>query len=139
MTTVLQASSDQVSERYLSLIRALPLRPIRSEADLDRAITMVDALSDRGDLAPDEADYLLVLADIIEKYEEIHHPIPELAPADLLRHLIELEGITPADVATATGVPEETIVEVLAGEREMGRVVLRTLSAYFHVSPSAFL
>ncbi len=35
------------SDRYLGLIQELPLRPIRSEAELDRAIAMLDSLSDR--------------------------------------------------------------------------------------------
>ena len=32
---------------YFALIRELPLRPIRTEVELDRAIAMVNALGDR--------------------------------------------------------------------------------------------
>jgi len=34
-------------DRYLELVRQVPLRPIRSEAELDRAIAMIDALLDQ--------------------------------------------------------------------------------------------
>jgi transcriptional regulator with XRE-family HTH domain len=86
VSTSLQAPSDQIGERYLTLIRELPLRPLRSEPELDRAIAMVDALSDRGGLAADETDYLLVLAGLIERYEDIHHSIPEPEATGMLRH-----------------------------------------------------
>jgi hypothetical protein len=56
-------------DRYLKLVRALPLRPIRSEADLDRAMAMIDALSDRSRLTADERDYWTVLTRLIEDYE----------------------------------------------------------------------
>ena len=61
---------------YLALVRELPLRPIRSEAELDRAIAMVNVLGDREALTPAEHDYLLVLSDLIEKYEDEQYPIP---------------------------------------------------------------
>ena len=67
---------------YLKLIRRFPLRPIRSDADLDRAIAMVDALAARiKDLTPDERDYLDVLADLVEKYETDAIPNPRLTPS----------------------------------------------------------
>ncbi len=63
-----------VSPAYLKLIRKFPLRPIRSEEVLDRAIAMVDALGSRiKDLTADERDYLDVLADLVEKYETEHY------------------------------------------------------------------
>ena len=43
---------------YLALIRRLPLRPIRSDAELEAATRLVDELTDRDDLSPAESDYL---------------------------------------------------------------------------------
>ena len=42
---------DGVGDRYLELIHRFPLRPIRSDAELDRAIEVIDSLVDRDDLA----------------------------------------------------------------------------------------
>jgi antitoxin component HigA of HigAB toxin-antitoxin module len=71
------AGSELASEAYLALVRACPLRPIRDEAGLDRAIEMADTLSDRDDgLADDERDYLMVLCHLIEAYEDVHHRMP---------------------------------------------------------------
>ena len=61
--------------RYLELVQYVPLRPIHNDEELDEAINMVNYLVDQRDRrswTPDERDYLDVLADLIEKYEDEH-------------------------------------------------------------------
>ena len=67
-------------EKYLDLVRHFPLRPIRSERDLDRAAKVIDSLVDRPSLSFDEKDYLNVLSDLVEAYEEEHYPIASVGP-----------------------------------------------------------
>jgi HTH-type transcriptional regulator/antitoxin HigA len=76
MATEIQAAgTDPAGDPYLELVRAFPLRPLRSAEDHDRAIATVDALSDRRPgLRPEEHDYLIVLALLIERYEEDLYP-----------------------------------------------------------------
>jgi HTH-type transcriptional regulator / antitoxin HigA len=125
-------------DTYLDLVRRLPLRPIRSEEDLDRAIAMVDALIDRDGLDPGAEDYLDVLSDLVERYESEEHPVAPVSDADMLRHLIEAKGGTQAEVARATGIAESTISEVLAGKRSLSRTHIGKLAHYFHVEPGVF-
>jgi HTH-type transcriptional regulator/antitoxin HigA len=74
MTTEIKPTG---SELYLDLVRAFPLRPLRSTADHDRAIEIVDGLADRrGTLRPEEHDYFLVLCLLIEHYESEIYPEP---------------------------------------------------------------
>ncbi|WP_435016246.1 helix-turn-helix domain-containing protein [Tundrisphaera sp. TA3] len=80
------------TDRYLDLQSEVPLRPLRSEGDLDRAIRMVDSLVDREDHDRDQSDYLAVLTRLIEGYEAEEHPIPAATDAELLRHLIDAKG-----------------------------------------------
>jgi HTH-type transcriptional regulator/antitoxin HigA len=124
---------------YLKLIRRFPLRPIRTDEDLDRAIAMVDSLGARiRDLTPDERDYLDVLADLVEKYETERFPEPEVDPLAMIRELIAARGITQADVARETGIAESMLSEILKGRRSMGRKTIATLSRFFHVDPGVF-
>jgi HTH-type transcriptional regulator / antitoxin HigA len=127
-----------VGDRYLALIREFPLRPIDSEAELDRAIAMVNSLLDWDQLDPDEQDYLDVLGDLVEKYETKHHPLPPLDD-DMLRHLIEARGVTQAEVAEGAGIAESTISEILAGKRRLNRGHIEALARYFKVKPAVFL
>lgn len=48
----------KTQDTYLDLIPTFPLRPIRSEAELDEAIATIDALVDKATLEVAEADYL---------------------------------------------------------------------------------
>ena len=66
----------ETQDTYLTLIRTCPLRPLRSEADLDEAMALLDALVVQDTLSTAEADYLAVLSDLVEQYEAAVHPIP---------------------------------------------------------------
>lgn len=126
-------------DRYLELIQRHPLRPIRTDEELDRAISMVNELIDLPARDADEADYLDVLSDLVEKYEAEAHPIPPASDADVLRYLIEAREITQAKLAADTGVAESTISEVLAGKRGLNRRHIAALARYFAVSPAVFI
>ena len=125
-------------ELYLELVRRCPLRPIRSEEELDRAIAVVDELIDRADLTQEERDYLDVLSDLVERYEADAHAIPPASDAEVLAHLIEARGTAQAQVAREVKIAESTISEVLAGRRKLTRGHIARLSRYFGVGPSAF-
>jgi HTH-type transcriptional regulator / antitoxin HigA len=124
---------------YLKLVRQLPLRPIRSEKELDRAIAMIDSLLDRDRLSPAEQDYLDVLGDLVERYEDQAYPIPDVSDGDMLRFLIDQREIAQAEIARATGIRESRISEVLSGKRKLTRTQITRLAAYFRVSPAVFL
>ena len=123
---------------YLDLVRRVPLRPIRGDAELDRAIALVDQLIDRPTLSLDERDYLDVLSDLIERYESEAHPVEPASDAEVLARLIEAKGVTQAVLARETGIAESTVSEVLAGRRTLTRGHIGKLAAYFHVGPTVF-
>src|SRR5262245_35279024 len=111
----------QRDDSYFALIKRFPLRPIRSEAELDQATEVIHALLDRARLDGGERDYLDVLSDLVECYEEEHHPIPAPGDAELLAHLLELKDVRQSELATRTGIAHSTISEVLAGKRRLTR------------------
>ena len=125
-------------DRYLELVRRFPLRPIRTNADLDAAVAVVDSLIDQDELSPPEQDYLDVLGDLIETFEDEAVPMRSVGDADMLRFLIENKGTTQAAVAKQVRIPESTISEVLAGKRKLNRKQIGKLARYFHVEPGAF-
>ena len=125
-------------DTYFELVKRFPLLPIGSERDLDRAIALVDALLDRDALDPDEQGYLDVLSDLIERYEEEHHPIPPASDSAMLTFLIEQRDMTQSAVARATGIAVSTINEVLSGKRSLRREHIARLARYFSVSPAVF-
>lgn len=127
-----------LTSSYLALIRRFPLRPIQSEVELDYATSVMNSLLDR-DLDPAEDDYLDVLSDLVERYEDKHHPIGDVSEDEMLAFLIEQKGVSQAEAARGAGIAESTISEVLSGKRELTRKQIEKLAAYFHVSPAVFL
>ena len=124
---------------YMVLIRRFPLRPLRTAAELDEASGVVDALSDRDNLSPAESDYLDVLGDLVERYEDEHVEMPHVGDGTMLRSLMEEKGVRQADVARGTGISKTVLSLVLNGKRELTREHIRVLSTYFGVNPSSFL
>jgi HTH-type transcriptional regulator / antitoxin HigA len=125
-------------DRYLELVREFPLRPLRSDEELDQAVKVVDSLLSQKTLVTDEEDYLDVLSDLVRRYESEAHPIAPVSDAQLLRHLIEAKGVSQTDVSQATGIAVSTICEVIAGKRTLSRRHIGKLAKYFRVSPEAF-
>ena len=129
----------KTEDRYLNLVRQFPLRPLRTNADLDAAVAVIDGLLDRAKLAPPEQDYLDVLGDLVETYEAEAVPIPPIGDAELLRFLIEQKNVSQAQVASGARIAESTVSEVLAGKRKLNRSQIARLARYFHIEASAFL
>jgi len=127
-----------LASSYMALIRRFPLRPIQSEAELDQATVVMNSLLDR-DRDPAEDDYLDVLSDLVERYEDKHYPIEDVSENEMVEFLIEQKGVTQAEAARGAGIAESTISEVLSGKRRLTRKQIEKLAAYFHVSPAVFL
>ncbi len=128
----------KTKDRYLALVSRFPLRPIRSNKELDAAVEMVDSLLDRKKLSSEEEDYLEVLGDLIERYETEEHPVAPVSDAQMLRHLIEAKGVSQTQVSSATGIADSTISEVLKEKRSLNRKHIGSLARYFSVSPNVF-
>ncbi len=128
----------ETQETYLALIRTFPLRPLRSEYELDEAMAILDTLVGRETLTVAEADYLAVLSDLVEQYEADVHPIPTASDAELLQHMLEAQDVTLAQVAQATGMDVAALDAILAGTQRLTRAQIGTLAHYFQVSPSVF-
>ena len=79
------APRDKGAALYMELIARFPVRPLRSDRTLERAAKIANALAIRDDLTQGETDYLDVLTDMIEKYEDIHYPVQDVSGVELLR------------------------------------------------------
>lgn len=123
---------------YRNLVFQFALRPIQSDADLDQAIALVDSLLDRNDLDAGEQDYLDVLSDLIARYEGQTDPPRDVSDAEMLRFLMEQQGVKQVELSRASRIAESTISSVLSGKRELNRSQIGRLANYFHVSPGVF-
>src|SRR5262245_21507883 len=131
-------TATKVGERYMELIRRFPLRPIRSREELGRAVEVANELAILDRRARDEDDYLDILTDVIEAYEDVHYPIKPLPEGVMLCELMAFRGETQVELEEATGVAQSTISAIIRGKREMTRRQVAKFAAHFHVDPAVF-
>jgi HTH-type transcriptional regulator / antitoxin HigA len=133
-----KTAKRSLPDAYFELVRQFPLIHIRDSAHLAAAETMLRRLLER-ELDQGEQEYLDVLADLIEKYEADHEPIPDASEADVLRLLMESNGLSQMALARKVGIAQSTISAVLHGTRSLTKEHVITLARFFNVGPGAFL
>jgi len=120
------------------LIRKFPLRSIRTEDELDDAQAALDDLLCQN-LDEGGEQYLAALTDLIEVSEDKAHPVPDASEADVLRLLMESNGLSQAGLAREVGISRSTISAVLGGVRSLTKEQVVTLARHFGLAPAAFL
>jgi HTH-type transcriptional regulator/antitoxin HigA len=123
------------------LIREFPLRPIRSDRELGRAMKIAGRLAiyEEGTLAQREQDFLDTLTVLIEDYERNNcAELPEVTPLEMLKHLMEEHEMNISDLGRLIGSQSNASL-ILSGKRDISKRVMRLLSQHFGVEPSTFL
>ncbi|PZO39391.1 MAG: transcriptional regulator [Pseudanabaena frigida] len=122
---------------YIDLLLEFPPRPIHSEEDLDAVQKVVYDLIDRGNLSTDEEEYLNVLGTLVEQYEQVHHPIPDIYGVELIEALLEEFDLKQKDLVPIFKT-ESIVSAVLNGHRKLMTEHIEKLANFFHVSPAVF-
>jgi len=129
------------TDLYIGLLRqALPLPP-QTEADNERLIGLLSALSEReelGDLNAEEQAFAELLAIVIEDFEDRHYSLPAVAPDEMLRALMEDRGLQHKDLAAIVGNKGLT-TEILAGRRKISKDVAKRLSESLRIPVTLLL
>jgi HTH-type transcriptional regulator / antitoxin HigA len=125
-------------DSYFELVKQFPLTHIRNRAHLDAAQKMMHRLLEE-ELDEGGQEYLDVLTDLVEKYEAEHEQIPDASEADVLRLLMESNGLSQTRLAKEVGISQSTISAVLSGARSLTKEQVIALACFFHVAPGAFL
>ena len=136
--TALSTLYGRSQDRYLELVLAFPLRPIRTEQELDAATKVIHSLIDLDKLVGSEQDYLDVLTDLVETYETDHYPDEPVSDAEMLGYLLETKGVSQSAAAKGAGIAESTISEVLSGKRTLNRKQIGKLAKFFGVGAGVF-
>ena len=114
--------------------------PIRSPLQYARTVQLLDALLDV--VGANErhplAGLLDVLGDLVTAYEAREVPLPGAEPRDVLRLLMETNGLTQAELGIELG-GQSVVSAILNGRRVINARQARALAQRFGVSPAAFI
>jgi HTH-type transcriptional regulator/antitoxin HigA len=127
------------SNKYSELLSQFQPKLIRTEAENERALEIVEALMHRSDRSPEENELYDLLVVLIEKFEqESYQPATDSDPHSMLQFLIEQQGLSTSDLVPALG-SEPIAVEILAGDRDPSSTQIKALGALLKVDPSVFI
>jgi HTH-type transcriptional regulator/antitoxin HigA len=109
------------------MVRRGAPRLIRNDEELKEYTRALFELTAKADPTPDEEEATVMLTLLVERYEQEHFPLPAAEPADVLRFLLERNGLSQRDVAVELG-SESMVSLVLSGKRKLNRDHIAALS-----------
>jgi HTH-type transcriptional regulator/antitoxin HigA len=128
-------------KRYGRLLVRFAPKAIETAEEHQAAIAIAESLMEKGDdnRSQEEDTLLDLLADLIESFEnKIYEPVPDASPVDILKELMEANGLKAAELADLLG-GRSRVSDILAGKRAISKEQARRLGERFRMSPSAFI
>jgi len=110
---------------------------IHSDKELEKYTEALFELTAKSHPTREEEEAIGLLTLLIEQYEAERYPVPDAAPVEVLRFLLDQAGLSQRDIAAELG-SESTVSLVLSGKRQLNRDHIARLSRRFHVSPAVF-
>jgi HTH-type transcriptional regulator/antitoxin HigA len=113
------------------------LKPIRSEADYERALAEVEILWGAKSGTP-KGDRLDVLATLIDAFEATHHPMDPPDPVEAIKFRMEQQGLTRKDLEQVIGT-RTRVAEILNRKRSLSIAMIRRLHAQLGISADVLI
>lgn len=132
-----RTSESEPIAAYIALVHEFVPRPIRDEAEFERATRLMDRLLDRGELSQGAQDFLDALTTFVEAYEADHVKLDDVHGVEMLRALMEMNDLKQKDLVLEFG-SASNASDVLNGRRALSKSVIGKLAARFSVSPAVF-
>jgi HTH-type transcriptional regulator/antitoxin HigA len=113
------------------------IKPIRTEADYDRALSEVERLWGAKSGTRD-GDHLDVLATLIDAYEAEHYPMEPPDPVEAIKFRMEQQGLSRKDLEPFIGT-RTRVAEVLNGKRGLSISMIRRLHKHLGISAEVLI
>jgi HTH-type transcriptional regulator/antitoxin HigA len=125
-------------EEYRHLLSQSLPHIIRTEAENERYIQMLEYLDALPHPTPAEKELAELLTVLIETFEDQHYALKAATPIEHLTELMDANGLKQKDLVDIFGTPS-IVSEVLNGKRHFTTEHIRRLSERFHVTPELFI
>ena len=133
------AEPQAILRAWMPFKKLVGATSVRTEEDYEQVRATIDALL--GEVGDNEnhplAEVLYYLADQVKAYEDETFRIPEAAPNDVLRFLMEQHGLKQEDLGDCA--PQSRISDILSGKRSISKEIAKRLAHRFHVRADVFL
>ena len=92
----------------------------------------------RAETGTREGDERDIWADLIERYEEAHYPIPPVSPVAAIEFMMDQRGMTRRDLIPLIGSASK-VSEVLSGKRDITMAMARALHKHLSIPADVLL
>src|SRR5215469_5841776 len=113
------------------------LKPIRTQADYEKALAEVERLWGAKSGTP-EGDRLDVLATLIDAYESEHYPMDPPDPVEAIRFRMEQQGLSRKDLEPLIGT-RTRVAEILNRKRSLSIGMIRRLHDRLGISAEVLI
>ena len=144
MANTKRANGNDPAEVAKQAKAALPkiqgiLFPVHTEADYQRAVSILNALLDEtlGNESHPLSVFVEAIGALIEDYEKRHVPEPVGSPIACLKLLMAEHNLTQTDMRELGS--QGVVSEILNGKRKLNLRQVKLLSERFQVSPAVFI
>ena len=128
----------EARSEYASLLTSTLAAVIRSEAENERLLSMLEDLDRKGTrMSAAERRMAELLTLLNEDFEEKHHALRVASPIEVLNELMRANNLKQKDLVDVFGT-SSIASEVLGGKRKLNAEYIRRLSRRFNVSPEVF-
>jgi len=109
----------------------------RSEEELAEYTRTLFSLTSKAKPSAAEQEAIDLLTLLVERYETLRYPLPEGRSFEVLRLLMERNGVSEGKITPELGFQASASL-ILLGKRQLNRGHIARLSRRFHVSPAVF-
>ena len=132
------AAAEILNEKeYVRLLAAALPHVIHTEEENERCIALLEELSCSSKVTAEQKRIAELLTLLIEDFENKAYRLPAASPVDIVRHLMEANGLRQVDMIDVFG-SASVASEVLNGKRDLAKAHIERLSRRFNVSPALF-
>ena len=126
------------AESYGKLLAKYQPKTMSTEQENEQAIALAEELEHRPNKTPEEETLLELLITLIEKFEEVHYPIPKGTISSMILHLMEAQHKNKESLITIFA-SIENVDKVINGNLEITTQQAQDLGNLFHVDARFFL
>lgn len=129
----------RLGSTFAGLVRAMPPQAIADERRYEATLEVIDRLMANKVLTKGQRLYLETLVQLVQAYEGARHEIEGPSGIELLRHLMDENGMSASDLSRMLGVHASMGSKILNGERSLTVDHLKVLAARFRVRADVFM
>lgn len=134
-----RAAVAEITTHFEALNSYVPLHPLSNQNDYAKAVAALNQLLDAGAAEEDHrlAGLVNIIGMLIGAYEDSHNPPEKVAPAAVLRLLMDQRRLSQSDLPEVG--TQGVVSEILSGKRELNVRQIRALAARFNVPTNVFV